>query len=277
MSLAGARSLLFVPGSRLDRFAKAEAAGADVVVLDLEDAVGADEKEGARANVTRWLTRGRAVVRINAVGTAEHGADVHAIAGQPGLVGVMLPKAEGREQVASVADLTGVPVVPLVETAVGVRAAHELASAPGTVRLAIGTLDLAADLGCDDTWEAMLLARSQLVLASRSAGVAPPVDGVHVAIGDTDGLGLSTRRARSLGFGARLCLHPDQVDTVHIAFAPTERELARARAVLDMTEAVGILDGQLVDEPVKRWARSVLDRADRHRVWPPAGRHSVTT
>jgi citrate lyase subunit beta/citryl-CoA lyase len=262
MNLASARSLLFVPASRWDRFAKADAAGADVVVLDLEDAVGADQKGEARENARRWLTGRRAIVRINAVGSAEYDSDLRALAGQPGLMGVMLPKAESREQVASAADLSGVPVLPLVETALGVRAAHELAGAPGTVRLIIGTLDLAADLGCDDTWDAMLLARSELVLASRAAGVAPPVDGVHVDLGDSDGLAESTRRSRSLGFTARLCLHPNQVMAVHMALAPTESELVRARAVLEMTEAVGVLDGRLVDEPVKLWARTVLDRAD---------------
>jgi citrate lyase subunit beta/citryl-CoA lyase len=260
--LALARSLLFVPGTRPDRFAKAAASGADAVVLDLEDAVGPHEKDAARDHVVGWLAQSRGVVRVNAVGTPEHDADLAALRGAPGLDAVMLPKADSADRVGRVAQQTGVSVLPLVETARGVRAADQLAAASGTVRLVIGTLDLAADLGIDDTWEAMLLARSELVLASRAAGIPAPIDGVHVTVADEDGLLDTTRRARALGFGGRLCIHPDQVRGIHSVFAPSDADLDRARRVLAMTDAVGTLDGMLVDEPVRRWARAVLDRAD---------------
>ncbi len=260
-TVALARSLLFVPGSRPDRFAKASNSGADAVVLDLEDAVGADEKSAARGHVASWLLENAAVVRINAAGTSDHEADLDVVAGLPGLLGVMLPKAEDAHQVESVAARSGAPVLPLVETAQGIRSVDRVAAASGSARLVIGTLDLAADLGAEDTWDSMLLARSELVLASRVAGLPAPVDGVHVALADVDGLTASTARARSLGFGARLCIHPEQVRVVHAAFAPSDAEIERARAVLDMADAVGTVDGVFVDEPVRKWARAVLERA----------------
>jgi citrate lyase subunit beta/citryl-CoA lyase len=255
-----ALSLLFVPGSRPDRFDKAAASGADVVVLDLEDAVGAEDKDDARVAVAAWLGTGTGVVRVNAAGSPFHGDDLATLAGLPGLHAVMLPKAERANDVASVASRAGVPVIPLVETAVGVRELHELAAVPAVARLAIGTIDLAADLGCEDDWEPLLLARSKLVLASRAAGLAAPVDGVHVDFADDKGLLATTRRARSLGYAGRLCLHPRQIPFVHEAFALTEDEVAWARSVLSVEDAVGSVDGLMVDEPVRKRARAVLAR-----------------
>ncbi|MFD0513971.1 HpcH/HpaI aldolase/citrate lyase family protein [Streptomyces aureus] len=169
--LAAARTLLFVPGHRPDRFEKAAAAGADAVIIDLEDAVAPDGKDAARRHAADWLARGRdAVVRINAPGTPWWDADLDLVTafGCP----VMLPKAEDPDVIARIAEVCA--VIPLVETAAGIERALDVCCAPGVVRAAFGSVDLATELGVrhDDTL-ALAYARSRLVMASAAAGVAP--------------------------------------------------------------------------------------------------------
>ena len=268
MTLADATSLLFVPGHRPDRFAKAAGAGAGAVILDLEDAVAPDAKDEARAHVRAWLAAEPAgpesVVRINPPGTAWYDADVAALAGTSAVV--MLPKAETPDAVAAlVAALgPGATVLPLIETADGVLNARSVLAVPGVLRAAFGSIDLSAQLGVDPTdTTALLAARSALVLASAGAGVAPPVDGVSTDIGDDAALAADARHAAALGFTAKLCIHPRQLPTVHAAFAPTADELAWARRVLDAAGdgAVTVLDGKMVDKPVVDRARRILARA----------------
>lgn len=265
--LAGsARALLFVPGNRPERFAKAAAAGADVVVVDLEDAVPAGEKEGAREAVAAWLGDGAlphgmgAAVRVNAVGTPWHEADVAAVAGHA--AAVVLPKAEPGEALESLAART--PVVALVETATGILDAREVAGVPGVVRLAIGTFDLAVELGVDPLdREALLAARSAVVLASAVAGLPGPVDGVRAAIDDDAGLHEEATAARRLGYAGKLCIHPRQVPTVLGVFRPTDEEAAWARSVLaavDPGTGVARVDGAMVDKPVLDRARRILEQ-----------------
>lgn len=175
-TLARARALLFVPGHRPERFEKAVRAAGDAIVLDLEDAVAPEDKDRARDNVRRWLEAGgNAVVRINGRGTPWHDADVE-LAGRHDC-GVMLPKAESPEDIAALIDRLprGNGVVPLVETAAGIFGARRLCAAPGVTRPAFGSVDLAAQLGVDPgDRTALLHARSTLVLAAASAGVAAP-------------------------------------------------------------------------------------------------------
>lgn len=174
------RSFLFVPGDRPDRFAKAAASGADVVVLDLEDAVAPGRKEQAREHVRHWLSGGnRAVVRINAAGTPWHDDDVAAVGAA---VAVMVPKAEEP------LDL-GVPTIPLIETAAGVLNAVAICAGKCVLRPALGSVDLAAQLGVDHrSHEALRHARSDLVLAAAAAGCGAPIDGVTTALDSPDTL-----------------------------------------------------------------------------------------
>ena len=175
---------LFVPGDRPERFAKAAASGADAVICDLEDAVAPANKPSARSAVAGWLREHRAYVRVNAAGTPWHERDVATLAGLPGLIGVMLPKAETPAEIRA---LGGVPVVPLVETAAGVENVAALATAPGVQRLAFGSIDFALDCGMDELDETLLYARSRLVLASRAARIEPPLDGVTAKLDDPAG------------------------------------------------------------------------------------------
>lgn len=260
-----ARAVLFVPGTRPDRFDKAVASGADVVVLDLEDAVGPEDKDGAREGVVRWLRDGgRGAVRVNGVGTPWHADDLAAV-GELG-VPVMVPKAEDPDELAATADRLrpGTDLVPLVETAAGILAAREVCRVPGVVRPAFGSVDLATQLGVDHTDPGALHhARAALVLAAHAAGVGAPVDGVTTAVRDEEALRGDCARALALGLTAKLCVHPDQVPVVAGAFRPTEEQRAWARRVVEAagSGAVAVLDGALVDKPVVDRARSLLARA----------------
>lgn len=254
--IESARTLLFVPGSRPDRFAKAAAAGADGVVLDLEDAVAPPDKAAARAHVVAWLSEGNtAVVRVNAVGTRWHADDVAAVRDLAAVV--MLPKAE------RVSDLDGLPaVLPLIETARGIAAAGVLCGVSTVVRPAFGSIDLAAELGVDpNSRTALLHARSALVLAAAAAGCAPPMDGVTTALDDADAVRRDTEHAVELGFTGKLCVHPRQIAPVHDALRPSEDELRWARAVLAASSGDAVaVDGQLVDRPVLLRAERLLAR-----------------
>ncbi|MEV8546851.1 CoA ester lyase [Streptomyces sp. NPDC051572] len=257
--LAAARTFLFVPGNRPDRFDKAVAAGPDVVVVDLEDAVAPADKDQARRNADAWLAGGgQSGVRINAPGTPWFDDDLELVTayGCP----VMLPKAEDADVPQRLAGACA--VIPLVETAVGVERALDLCCAPGVVRAAFGSVDLATELGVrHDDLLALGYARSRLVVASAAAGLAAPVDGVTTALDDIGALADDIRHARRLGFGGKLCVHPRQLDATRAGFAPTEDELRWALRVIEAGDAVSVVDGAMVDKPVLERARRLLDSA----------------
>lgn len=270
--VSGARSLLFVPGDRPERFNKAVASGADLIVIDLEDAVPAEGKELARASVAEYLGADPAVaVRVNGVDTPWHEADLAALEGQPRVV--VLPKAEDALTVARLVDglAPGSVLVALVETARGVLAAAELARVRGVCRLALGTIDLGADLGVDpEDRDAMATARRHVVLASASAGLAPPFDGVTVAVDDRVRLEDDVRYSRRLGFAGKLCIHPRQVEVVHNVLQPSESEIHWAAAVLAAADRASgravLLEGRMVDKPVIDRARRLVDQSEAHAV-----------
>jgi len=254
------RSYLFVPADRPERFAKALAAGADAVIVDLEDAVAPQAKDRARAALADWLAQGagQVVVRINGADTPWFADDV-ALVRSPHVQAVMVPKAERRDDLARIPHAC---LLPLVETAAGIEALRDVARAPNVQRLVFGSIDLQADLGIAGDGEELLLFRSQLVLHSRLANLAPPVDGVCTAIDDAPALEAETRRARRLGFGAKLCIHPRQVDPVNRGFTPSAEEVAWAQRVLDAAAAAGggavAVDGKMVDKPVLLRAQALM-------------------
>jgi len=175
----------------------------------------------------------------------------------------MLPKAEDPAVLATVADLLGGrPLVPLVETALGLWRAHELARTAGVWQLAFGSVDYQLDLGITGDGDELLQARSQLVLASRVAGVLPPIDGVTVDLDDPQVLHADVARARRLGFGGKLAIHPRQIEAIHAGFGPTADELAWAQRVVDAAQGSAgdavRLDGKLIDKPIIDRARALL-------------------
>ena len=198
-------SFLFVPGDRPERFAKAQAAGAHVVILDLEDAVAPQSKDAAREACSDWLASGRqALLRINGADTRWHADDL-ALLRLQGLRGVMLPKAEDPDAVAAIAALLphGALLVPLLETSEGIWNAREIARVPGVNRSAFGSVDFQLDAGIEGDDDALLYARSRLVLASRLGRLASPLDGVTLAIGDAPALAEALEHVLGMGANAR--------------------------------------------------------------------------
>lgn len=273
--LATARSFLFVPANRPERYAKALASGADAVIIDLEDAVAPAGRDAARALLRgAWAgiataDRARVLVRINADGSLWHAGDLALMGAlaQEGLAGVVLPKAEcAQALVAIAAACPGVATVPLVESAEGVAALDTMARAPQVLRLALGHIDLQVDLGmaCGPDQAELVPLRWAMVLASRRAGLVAPVDGVSTATGDSETLAHDTARSRRFGFGAKLCIHPAQIAGVHAALAPSAAECTWAQQVLAAAEAaaggVCVVDGRMVDAPVIAMARQTLQR-----------------
>lgn len=255
------RSLLFVPGDRPERFDKAVATGADCVILDLEDAVAPEAKQDALRHVLDWLERGgRAVVRVNATDTAWHDDEIAALA--PTHASIMVPKSQSAAATAAITDRIGDGrLIALIETAVGVRDVDAVAGAPGVIRLALGNVDLSAELGTDHaSHEAMAYARGRLVMASAAAGLVRPVDGVTTSLHDATVLAADLAVTRQLGFGGKLCIHPRQVQAVNGALQPSETETAWAERVLEAAGlgGVAVVDGSMIDAPVVDRARAIL-------------------
>lgn len=262
VALETARSFLFVPGNRPDRFAKADGSGADVVVLDLEDAVPPADKEASRRAVVDWATtHDRSLVRVNGVGTHWMADELRELRGSG--VPVMLPKAESVDDLRRAQDLVdGAPIVALVETPLGVVSALALAASEAVTRLALGNMDLAAALGVDPASHAALAhARGSIVLASAVACLAAPVDGVSTRLDDDAVLAEEVAHGREMGFGGKLCIHPRQVATVNAAMCPSPEEVEWAQRILSHAqEGVGVVDGAMVDAPVVSRARQILAR-----------------
>ncbi|RSZ39654.1 MULTISPECIES: CoA ester lyase [unclassified Variovorax] len=275
LPLALARAFLFVPADRPERHARALATGAGGVIVDLEDAVAPERKMAAREALAASfaalpdMDRQRLLVRVNAAGTPWHDDDcaqAAALVARGLIAGVVLPKAERAADLSRLAQAIGPQgvLVPLIESAAGLAAVDELAAASQVLRLAFGNLDFQADLGmaCDADEAELVPVRLALVLASRRAGLSAPIDGVTPDWRDAARLAADTARARRGGFGAKLCIHPDQVVPVHAALGPSADELAWARRVVDAIRASGggvvSLDGRMVDAPVVRLAERLL-------------------
>lgn len=258
-------SYLFVPGNRPERYAKACASGAGGVIIDLEDAVPPDEKESARESVASWLSNEHPVyVRINGADTDWFEDDM-SILQKPGIVGIVLPKAGERDEVVRLASRlpSHVRIIPITETALGVWNALPLATAPKVERIAFGSIDLQLDTGITGEGEELLFARSRVVFASRVAGILPPLDGVTTAVDDPELLAADAQRARRLGFGGKLCIHPRQVKTVNNCFLPTEEEIEWALSIVEAVNYNGegaiSLDSKMVDRPIIEKARKILE------------------
>jgi citrate lyase subunit beta/citryl-CoA lyase len=254
------RSYLFVPGDRPERFDKAHASAADAVILDLEDAVAPDRKDAARASVAAALSASRPVVlRINPVDTPWFRADL-ALCRHPGVAAVMLPKSERVQDLAGLgADLA---VIALIETAAGFANVRAIAAAANVRRLAFGAIDFQLDLGLRASFDDLLAFRSEIVLAARLAMQPAPIDSPSVAIDAPAEVEEEARRARRIGFGAKLCIHPRQVDVVNRSFSPSDAELAWAERVMEAADrsqgAAVALDGKMMDKPVILRAQALL-------------------
>jgi len=261
---------LFVPGNRADRFDKAVASQAGAIIVDLEDAVAPNDKAAARANFAAWFRAydsapERILVRINDESTPWFDEDI-ALLAESGVRGVVLPKAESTSQIERIGSALAANsfVVPLVETAKGILDVDSLARTAHVQRIAFGTLDYALDLDLTGDERGFAYPACRIALASRAAGIASPIAGVTTEIDDQSRLLADLDFARACGFGAKLCIHPKQVDAVHAAMRPSEAEIAWATRVATAAESgqgAVQLDGKMVDRPVIAKAIRILARA----------------
>lgn len=256
----GPVSMLFVPANRPERFDKAAASGASAVVLDLEDAVAPQDKPAARGMIRPDLGAVPCVWRINAIGTRALADDLDLLARmRPDAV--MLPKAEAGPDLDALASrLAGVPLLALVETARGMATARTLAAHPAVIGLAFGTLDFCVDLGAEHVPAVLDPMRLELVLAARLAGIASPIDGVTTDLRVPGVARADAAHACALGMGGKLAIHPAQVPEIHAGLAPPPDQVAWAQRVMAAKGAMAVVDGAMVDAPVRARAARIMAR-----------------
>ena len=269
---------LYAPGDRPRVVAKALAAGADVVVIDLEDAVAPERKEYARAATAELLSAPQPVpvhVRVNALDGPLASLDLEAVAGRPGLSGLRLPKVTSPEQIIRTAERStpaaeGAPALyALLESALAVEHAHAIAAAHPVLRgIALGEADLRADLGVRED-AGLDWSRARVVVAARAAALPPPAQSIYPDTRDLEGLAASCAHGRSLGFLGRAAIHPRQLPVIERAYAPTPEEITRAEETLKAAAldqgAQALPDGRFIDTAVVREAYRTLSLARRRR------------
>jgi citrate lyase subunit beta/citryl-CoA lyase len=276
------RSFLFAPGNHPRRVEKSFTTGADAVILDLEDAVAVAEKAATRATVVAALTLPRicrGYIRVNSIDTEFCFDDIEAVVG-PWLDGIMLPKVERAADLQAVdwmmaslerrhgIEAGSIDLIPIIETAQGHAAARDIARSGGRLkRLSFGGGDYTRDLNLQWTFaeEEIAAVRSEVVLASRLAGIDPPIDTVFIHIKEHEHFARSARKGREFGFQGKLCIHPDQVGPTNAAYTPTDEEAAWARKIIssfDVAEAQCLasiqVDGYFVDYPIVEKAQRIV-------------------
>jgi (S)-citramalyl-CoA lyase len=267
------RSWLFTPATRPDRFSKAAAAGADVAILDLEDAVAAKDKAQARANAINYLAMGSTdgalrALRINGLDTRAGISDLEALLGSEAAPEfVVLPKTESAghlqilDRLLSSVDKKTM-LIGLIESARGLGAVEEISTAtPRLAGLMLGAADMAADLQAATAWGPLAFARGRLIAACAFAGVTP-IDAPFFNVRDEAGLKQEVATAVEFGFAAKAAIHPAQVGAINAVLTPSAEAVEKARVILaENAKGVGVVDGQMIDEAVARKARRILAAA----------------
>ena len=271
------RSLLFVPATRPDRFEKAAAAGADMVCIDLEDAVAPDDKETARATALEFLSGTlpegpRWILRINSPRTELGLRDLLALlASDAAPDALFIPKASSAEEMRWLDELLAVAdkdidLIPVIESAEGLDRVAEIAGAVlRNVAVGFGSADYAAELGSDMGVAALYYGRGRIAAAAGQAGIAA-IDGIWPDFNDDDGLRGDTELIRSMGFDGKIAIHPRQVGVINAVFAPSDEEVARARRIVAASQeakgGIATVDGEMIDNPVVMAAQQILAAAE---------------
>ncbi len=273
------RSFIFAPGTRPDMFPKALASGADIVCVDLEDAVAPRDKPAARAKALALFAEPQAndgverILRINCSRTPEGMADLQAIAASAAPPpAIMLPKVKSPDEVRALDELLSehelaVRLHIIIETNDGLEACYEIARASGRIdALFFGGVDMAADLRCPSTWEALLYARSRVVHAAAGAGI-DVIDVPYLDLNDLDGMEREAKDAANLGFTGKGAIHPKQIAILNAVFTPDAEAIAQARRIVQAFEDSGtglvVVDGKLLEKPVLRSMHRILAVAER--------------
>lgn len=269
------KTWLFVPATRIDRIEKAFASGADAVIVDLEDTVAKQDKAAARDALKNYYDEQNAKqtyrpiwLRINKASSEEFFKEIVLCQKMPNLAGVLLAKAERAEDIESIHQLTGLPVIALIESSIGLYQIDSMAKAVGLAAFSYGFLDLCNDLQVQvGTTAADIIAnqiRYQLILTSKVHQLSPPIDTIYPDFKNESGLSNRVNLWSQMGMAGMLCIHPKQVEIVHQALQPTDRELAFATRVIEKYEksgqAVFKIDGEMVDAPVIARSRQLLER-----------------
>lgn len=268
LSIADSLSaLLFVPGNKPERFAKALASDADRVCIDLEDSVPKEEKASARAAAIAAIGQGdsRLILRINGVRTRAGLEDLLALDDCPVLPDVLLvPMVQSSAEIAIIASVLGArtpALVPLIETVSGLRAAHDIAATPPVAAMMFGGGDFAAELGVELAWEPLRAARGTFIMACAGAGIAA-IDVPFITLNDPDGLAAETRAAKALGFTGKAAIHPTQIGTIRAVFQPTADEIVEAEEALQAFSAAGgaavQFKGRMLELPIVRRYQRIL-------------------
>lgn len=272
------RSLLFVPGLRPDRFSKALTTGADIVCVDLEDAVASERKSEARGLTLPLFansanSRVEQMLRINALSTLNGLKDLQAIIESDfPPPAIMIPKVRSAEEIVLLDQLligraARVRFCVIIETNQGLERAHEIARASSRIdSMIIGAVDLSADLRCTKTWESLLYARSRIVHAAAGAGI-DVLDVPYLSLDDEAGLSEEAMASARLGFTGKASVHPNQLPAIHAAFSPDEKAIARAKKIVAAFESdesgLFVVDGELIELPVVRSMYRILAIAER--------------
>lgn len=263
------KTWLFVPATRIDRVAKAFASGADAVIVDLEDAVASEDKADAREALQQYYDSADYQpiwVRINKAGSEEFYKDIVLCQKMPNLAGVLLAKTEQAEDINNVHQLTNLPVIALIESAMGLYQIDSMAKAVGLAAFSYGFLDLCNDLHVQvGTPAADIIAnqiRYQLILTSKVHQLSPPIDTIYPDFNNEVGLSYRVQLWSQMGMSGMLCIHPKQVAVVQQALQPTDDALLFAQRVIEEYErngqAVFKIDGEMVDAPVIERSRQLL-------------------
>lgn len=265
------KTWLFVPATRIDRVTKAFASGADAVIVDLEDAVARADKEQARKDLEIYYNSQDYQpiwLRINKAGSEEFFKDIALCQQLPNLAGLILPKAEQAADIEKAHNDTGLPIMALIETALGLYQIDSMAKAAGLLAFSYGFLDLCNDLHVQvATPSAEIVAnqiRYQLILTSKVHQLSPPIDTVYTDFNDDKGLEQRVQLWSQMGMSGMLCIHPKQVLRVKQSLQPTEADTDFARRVLEEYEQSGQvvfkIEGHMVDAPVIERCRQLLNQ-----------------
>jgi citrate lyase subunit beta / citryl-CoA lyase len=259
-----ARSYLFVPANRTERFEKALATDADAVIIDLEDAVPVELKTSARHELAQWLNNHpehQMMIRVNASQTEWFQADIE-LAKYPNVSAIVLPKTESNIEIDTVLQIRKIDIFPLIETPLGFANVRSIANTQHVVALMFGSIDFQLEMNMNGGYLELLSFRNEIVLASQLAKIQAPIDGVTVDFKDEDLVQFETLQAKNLGFSGKLCIHPNQVPIINQTFKATQQEVDWANQVMQTVEAAQgqavSLNGKMIDLPVILKAQKIL-------------------